>query len=104
MNKYVLVTTTCSSKEEAENIVNILLEKRLISCGQITKINSTYWWQARIINSDEFLIQMKSKKILFTEIENEIIKNHSYEVPEIVCYDITNCNKDFFNWIDKETK
>ena len=94
MNKYVLVTTACSSKEEAENIVNILLEKRLISCGQITKINSTYWWQARIINSDEFLIQ----------IENEIIKNHSYEVPEIVCYDITNCNKDFFNWIDKETK
>ena len=104
MNKYILVTTACSSKEEAENIVNNLLKKRLISCGQITKINSTYWWQDKIVNSDEFLIQMKSKKSLFSKIEKEIHNNHSYEVPEIVCYDILNGNKEFLNWIDKETK
>ena len=65
MDKYILVTTACSSKEEAEKIVNILLKNRLISGGQITKINSTYWWQDKIISSNEFLIQMKSKKILF---------------------------------------
>ncbi len=104
MDKYILVTTACSSKEEAEKIVNILLKNRLISGGQITKINSTYWWQDKIISSNEFLIQMKSKKILFREIEKEIKKNHSYEVPEIVCYDILNGNKEFLNWIDKETK
>ena len=104
MNKYILVTTVCSSKEEAENIINNLLEKRLISGGQIVKINSTYWWQDKIINSPEFLIQMKSKENLFTEVEKEIKKNHSYEVPEIVCYDILNGNKEFLNWIDRETK
>ena len=104
MNKYILVTTACSSKEEAENIVNYLLKKRLISCGQITKINSTYWWQEKLVNSDEFLIQMKSKKNLFTEIEKAIKEMHSYEVPEIVCYDIINGNQEFLNWIDKETK
>ena len=104
MNKYITITTSCSSREEANKILNILLQKRLISCGQIKNINSSYWWQDKIVNSDEFLIEMKSKKELYSSIESEILNNHSYEVPEIVCYDIINGSKNYLNWIDMETK
>ena len=47
---------------------------------------------------------MKSKKELYKEIENEILSVHSYETPQIICYDITDGYKGYLDWIGEETK
>jgi hypothetical protein len=46
---------------------------------------------------------MKSTKNNFNKIVKEIKKLHPYEVPEIVCVDIT-ANKDYLNWIKLSPK
>lgn len=104
MNNYIMITTTFDNLEEANTIINILLEKRLVSCCQLSDIKSSYHWKGKIEHTKEYLLQMKSKKNLYKEIETEILKNHSYETPQLVVYDIVNGYEKYLNWIDQETK
>lgn len=104
MNKYIMITTTFDNKEEANKIIELLLEKRLVSCCQLSNITSSYHWKGKIEHSDEFLLQMKSKKVLFKEIEKVILENHSYETPQLIAYDIIDGYKGYMQWIEEETK
>lgn len=47
---------------------------------------------------------MKTRKDLYKKIENIILENHNYEVPEIICYDINDGNLKYLFWIDETTK
>ena len=104
MTNYILITTTFDNKEEAEKVIDILLEDRLVSCCQISTINSKYHWKGKIEESEEYQVKMKSKKSLYKEIEKVIKDNHSYEVPQIVYYNIEGGLQDYLDWIEDETR
>lgn len=104
MSKYILITTTFDNKDEANKIINLLLKERLVSCCQISNITSSYHWKGNIEVSDEFLVQMKTKKELYKDVEKVILDNHSYEVAQIVSYDITDGYSEYLKWIEDETK
>lgn len=96
--------STFDSMEELEKVSNILLEKRLVSCTQVSTIKSTYYWNEKLVTADEYLLRMKTKKELYSDVEKIILANHSYEVPQIVAYDISMGYTEYLKWIDKETK
>lgn len=104
MNKYCIVTTAIDNEVIADKIIDELLRKRLVSSVQKREIMSSYWWNGKIEKSKEFLLQMKTKKILYKEVEAEIKKIHTYEIPEIFSVDMENGIKCYFNWIEEETK
>lgn len=104
MNKYIMITTTFDNKNDADKIIKLLLEKRLVSCCQLNNITSSYHWKGNIEHTEEFLLQMKSKKELFKEIEKVILENHSYETPQLIAYDIVDGYKGYLDWIEEETK
>lgn len=99
-----MVTTACNNEDIANRIIQVLLNKKLVSCCQMFPIQSTYWWQGKIEAETEFFIQMKTKKSLYAEVEAEILKLHDYDTAEIACFDIVDGNYDFLNWIITETK
>jgi len=102
--KYILITTTFDNKKEADKVINILIEERLVSCCQISTINSTYHWKGKVENTDEYQVKMKTKKELYKEVEQIILENHSYETPQIVYYDINGGYQDYLDWIGNETR
>jgi periplasmic divalent cation tolerance protein len=104
MDKYIIVTTLCNKKEIAEKIQDTLLEKRLIAGCQISERESKYWWDGKLEKSHEYHIEMRTKEVLFNEIENEIKKIHDYEVAEISYFYIDGASKEILDWIEKETK
>ena len=104
MGKYCIITTACNKEEIANKIINTLLEKRLVSCCQTMDINSTYWWEGKIVKEPEIFIQMKTKKELFEEVKEEILKIHDYDICEIASYDIEQGSDSFLNWVEYETK
>lgn len=104
MNKYIMIMSTFDNMEELEKLSSILLEKRLVSCTQVSTIKSTYYWKDELVTADEYLLRMKTKKILYSDVEKVILENHSYEVPQIVAYDISMGYSEYLKWIDKETK
>ena len=104
MNQYIMITTTFDNQEEANRITELLLEKRLVSCCQLSNITSSYHWKGKIEHTNEFLLQMKSRKGLFKEVEKVILENHSYETPQLIAYDIVEGYQGYLDWINEETK
>ena len=103
MKQYIIITTTFDNKDELDKVSKILLEDRLVSCCQVYNIESAYWWKDNIVDANEYLLKMKTKKELYKEVERIILENHSYEVPEIITYNIEDGYSKYLNWIDKET-
>ncbi|MBO7431886.1 MAG: divalent-cation tolerance protein CutA [Elusimicrobia bacterium] len=102
--KYISIFVTVPNTKTADKIISCLLESKLVACVSIIpKIKSVYWWKNKICKSNEQLLVMKAIKSNFNKIVKEIEKIHPYEVPEIVCVDIT-ANKNYLNWIKEYAK
>lgn len=104
INKFCIITTSCNNKENAKEITERLLEKRLVSYVQESKRLSSYWWKEKIVKEEEYVLTMGSKKELYNEIKKEIQLLHNYEVPAIAMYEITHGNQETLKWMDEETK
>ena len=101
----LLIYTTFESHSDAEKMATALLEKRLIACAQITgPVSSTYWWQEKIVSSEEYLLVMKSDESLYNKLEQHIQESHPYETPEIVATVITHLSEDYRQWLEKELR
>ncbi len=98
------VKTTFDNKEEAAKVVGILLNEKLIACGQIHEIESYYVWHDKKEISKEFMLVMKTKAKLYSQVEKIIQSNHSYVCPEIIATKITELSNDYYDYIARNTK
>jgi periplasmic divalent cation tolerance protein len=100
-NSYIIVIVTTVSIEEAETIVQRLLEARLIACANIVGlVNSHFRWSGKIEKAEEYLILMKSRRDLFEKLSETVKALHSYEVPEILALPIVEGSKAYLGWLD----
>ena len=102
--KICIVQTTCKDMIEAKKIANILIEKKLAACVQITDIESVYVWDNKICNDSEKLLCIKTKIKHFKKIKRKIKENHSYDLPEIIQINIDNASKEYLKFIKGNTK
>src|SRR5450755_454782 len=104
MTEFIEVQTTIDSKEAAQKIADTLVSKHLAACVQISgPIFSTYWWQGNIEQAQEWRCTAKTRKELYSKIEEAIKEVHSYDVPEILAIAIDNGIKGYTDWIAHET-
>jgi periplasmic divalent cation tolerance protein len=91
---------TTAGREEAETIVQRLLEAKLIACANIIgPVSSHFHWSGKMEKAEEYLILMKSRKDLFGKL-SEVVKGlHSYEVPEILAFPIVDGSKAYLDWL-----
>ncbi len=105
MEEYIQILTTTEKKEDAVKIARVLIEKRLAGCIQIVgPIVSTYWWKGNVEIAEEWSCFIKSKKILYEELEKAIKEIHPYETPEIIAMAIVAGSKDYLEWLNGELK
>ena len=57
--QYIEVKTTFEKKDEALNLANILLSKKLVACVQIGEIQSLYHWKGKLENDFDNEIKRK---------------------------------------------
>lgn len=98
------IKTTFDVEEDARKMADILINKRLVACVQIGKIESIYTWQGKRDGAKEFLLTMKTRRGLFGKVKQEILKEHPYRVPEIVAVKICCGWKDYLKWVKDLTK
>lgn len=104
MSDYCMIESAFDNKEELNNVVNELLEKKLVASCQVMESNSSWNWKNERESAKEYLLQMKTKKRYAKEIYEVIKEKHSYECFEFAIYDISSINKEYLNWIDNELK
>ena len=103
MGSYIQIITTTEKKEDAEKIAMALVEKRLAACVQIAgPITSLYRWKGNIEKAQEWQCWIKSKEVLYKEIEKAIKSVHPYEVPEIIAMPIIAGSRDYLEWLESE--
>src|SRR5438132_428617 len=104
MAEFITVQTTIDSKEGAQKIAEAIVGKRLAACAQVSgPITSTYWWQGKLEQSEEWVCTAKTRKDLYHALEQAIRENHSYDTPEIVATQIVAGSTSYLNWIEDET-
>ena len=99
---YIIVLVTTATKEEAEKIVQHLLNKKLIACGNIVgSVTSFFRWSGKIERAEEYLALMKSRKDLFAKLSEAVKAMHSYEVPEILALPVVEGSKAYLDWLER---
>jgi periplasmic divalent cation tolerance protein len=99
-NSYIIIIVTTAGREEAETIVQRLLEARLIACANIIgPVSSHFHWSGKMEKAEEYLILMKSRKDLFEKLSETVKALHSYEVPEILALPVVEGSKAYMDWL-----
>ena len=100
MPSVIQVQTTTSSEQEAREIADGLLEKRVAACVQVHgPIHSRYWWQGKIEHSTEWLCCIKTTFGCYEDIEQLIRELHSYDEPEIIATDVIAGSAGYLDWV-----
>jgi periplasmic divalent cation tolerance protein len=104
MHAFVQVSTTVEKREDAEKLAALVVEKRLAACVQVLgPVKSTYWWQGKVEDAEEWLCLMKTRQDLYKPLEKAIRSIHSYDEPEIVALPIVEGSEGYLRWIEEET-
>jgi len=102
--EHLLVLTTCSSEEEAVQIATTLTsEKAAACCNVVPGIRSLYFWQGKPEDDKEVLLLIKTTTSSFARVWDIIIRQHSYDLPEIIAIPIVDGSTDYLQWVSEQT-
>jgi periplasmic divalent cation tolerance protein len=103
MARFILVLTTCDSKNAAAKIARSLVESRAAACVNIVTVPvvSIYRWKGRTESAKEFLLVIKSTQSRFAAVRREIERLHSYDVPEIIAMPISSGSRKYLRWLEE---
>jgi periplasmic divalent cation tolerance protein len=98
---YIVILVTASNKREAQKIATGLVKAKLAACVNIIdKVDSLFFWEAKIDRAKESLLVIKSKKEKLPSIIKLVKSLHSYKVPEIIALPVISGDKPYLRWID----
>ncbi len=99
-----IALTTFSSQEQAEQLIQYLLEHRWVACASIIPgVKSMYRWEGKIETAQEVMVIFKTKQSLSDDLIEQIKTHHPYEVPEVLIFATQKGLDDYLNWIDAST-
>ena len=96
----IVVVTTVGTEEQANTLARELIARRQAACvNTLPGVRSTYRWQGKICTDTELVLLIKTARAEFEAVTATISELHSYELPEILCFDIADGEKRFLEWI-----
>lgn len=102
-----IVYITTENREEARKIGSALVEKKLVACVNIIDgMESMYRWKGKVESDNECILIAKTTKAHVDELTNVVKEVHSYEVPCIITYKISEDegNPDYIDWLHQSVK
>lgn len=95
-----VVVTTVGTEDEANRLARELVSRRHAGCVNILPVaRSVYRWQGKVCEDSEFLLIIKSTAEEYPAIEVAIRELHSYELPEILSFKVSDGEPGFLKWI-----
>jgi periplasmic divalent cation tolerance protein len=100
-----MVLVTCPSIADARRIGRSVVEKKLAACANILAgVESIYRWKGKVERAREVLVVMKTTAARLRELEREVKRRHSYEVPEFVALPIVAGSQEYLEWVGKSVQ
>ncbi|MCA9583178.1 MAG: divalent-cation tolerance protein CutA [Myxococcales bacterium] len=97
----------CSAPDRAtaEHLATGLLERRLIACvNLIDQVTSVYRWEGKVETAQEVQLVIKTTAERAEAAQAWIVKNHPYDVPEVLALPVTAGHPAYLTWVSNETR
>jgi periplasmic divalent cation tolerance protein len=97
-----IVMVTCGTMTEARRIARRVVSNTLAACVNIvhSPVESVYTWKGKVEEAKEYLLLMKTTAKRLAELEREVGRLHSYDVPEFIALPITEGSTKYLSWLD----
>ncbi|HYL86403.1 MAG TPA: divalent-cation tolerance protein CutA [Candidatus Angelobacter sp.] len=101
--KLRVVLVTCGSLAEARRIARAVVSKRLAACVNVMRspVESFYTWKGRLETAREHLLVIKTTAGRLAQLEREVHRLHSYEVPEFIALPIAAGSGKYLSWLQE---
>jgi len=102
----IVVLVTCGTASEAERIARALVEKRLAACVNLFEsiVRSIYRWKGRIESAPEHLLIIKTTRRRLPDLQKEVERLHSYDVPEVIALSVTAGGQKYLDWLGENVR
>ncbi|HYG65916.1 MAG TPA: divalent-cation tolerance protein CutA [Thermoanaerobaculia bacterium] len=96
----IVVVTTVGTEEQAYLIARELVGRRQAACVNVMPgVRSIYRWKGKICKDGELMLIIKTLEGEFEGVEATIKELHSYELPEILSFEVAQGERNFLEWI-----
>ena len=99
--RYRIVLVTCGSMAEARQIAKTVVEKKLAACANILPggVESVYRWKGKVERAREVFMIMKTTAQRLEELEREVKRMHTYDVPEFIVLPVVEGSRKYLDWV-----
>ena len=98
-----MVLTTAQG-DGTRQIIEAVLSRALAACVQVMPIRSHYVWQGVLRDEAEDLLLIKARVDDWIALEEAIRAVHTYDIPEVLRFDIDAGAQDYLDWITRVTR
>ena len=99
-HQFRLVFVTAPDLKTARSLAKAALEAKLAACANIvSRVESIYRWKGKVERAREVLVIMKTTATRLRELEREMKRLHSYDVPEFIVLPIVAGSQEYLKWI-----
>ena len=100
-----LVIVTHPDSEAAERLVSNLVSRRLIACGHLLpRGTSLFFWDGSLQREEEVTLLLKTIPENRELLEQEILREHPYQVPEILFLAADHVTAGYAAWVRESCK
>lgn len=104
MTDYCIIMTAFESQDQAQPVIDALIQAKLAACIQCLDISSTYFWDGKVCNEPEKLALIKTRDELFEPVKELLLQMHPYTTPEIIKVPIEAGSEGYLAWINQVTR
>lgn len=98
--KPVVVLTTTAIDFDFAALAHALVDLRLAACVNILpRVQSVYRWEGSVLEDEEILIVIKTTDDRVETLREEILRRHTYAVPEFIVLPITDISDSYASWL-----
>jgi len=91
----------CGTLTEGWRIARRVVSKRLAACVNIvlSPAESFYTWKGKLEKARVYLLVMKTTARCLSELEKEVKRLHSYDLPEFIALPIAAGSNGYLSWL-----
>lgn len=102
-NAMCLVRTTVELEEQARALARRLVETKAAACVHVQRIQSTYMWEGKLVESGEWLVEARTPAAMGEACWVAMSDKHPYKVPLVEMVAETRVNGAYARWVQQVT-
>jgi periplasmic divalent cation tolerance protein len=96
-----VVLVTCPTLALARKMARAVVEKRLAACVNVVRspLESFYTWKGKLESAHEHLLIIKTTATRLSQLEREVKRLHTYDVPEFIALPLADGSWEYLTWL-----